>query len=78
MSTIDPTLAEHTIRLLVGTDLPATSALDVAAGRTPAPGTVAAALRDGWDAARPVATTLTVPAESVPSTPADSASVDPS
>ena len=53
MSTIDPTLAAHAARLLVGTDVPISSALAVAAGRLPATGTVAAALRDGWDTAQP-------------------------
>lgn len=53
MSTIDPTLSEHTARLLTGTHLSAPDALAVASGRQPAPGPVAAALRDGWDAATP-------------------------
>lgn len=59
MSTLDPALAEHAARLLVGTDLTAAAAPDVAAGRVPASGAVAAALRDGWDAAQPAPATLT-------------------
>ena len=51
MSTLDPTLTEHAARLLTGTNVTVDTAVAIASGQQPAPGPVAAALRDGWDAA---------------------------
>ena len=48
MTSLDPTLAEHAARLLTGTDLSPADALATASGARRAPGTVAAAMRDGW------------------------------
>lgn len=51
-----PTLTEHTARLLTGTGISAADAAAVATGAVAAPAggqAVAAALRDGWDAANP-------------------------
>jgi hypothetical protein len=48
MTRIDPALAEHATRLLVGTGLTPADAADLAAARTPATGPLADALRDGW------------------------------
>lgn len=51
MRTPDPALIEHTDRMLVGTDVSTETAADVASGHLPCPGSVAAALRDGWASA---------------------------
>lgn len=53
MTHLDPALRDHAARLLIGTDLPAAPVQEIAASRAPATGPVAAALRDGWDAADP-------------------------
>jgi len=56
---IDPALADYASRLLVGTDHTPITLLTTAQGTTPAPGAAAAAVRDGWDAARTTTSALT-------------------
>lgn len=54
MRTPEAALTEHAARMLIGTDVTFETAADVASGRLPAIGPVAAALRDGWASAEHV------------------------